>query len=216
MAISGLLAGTSLARAADVPLQFVRLDLRDGRTLTNVVIKTFDAASGKLLLVADGKAMVVPVNLIPAPFDEGLKKAAPPAGATTAVVAVQSVAPRVVVMQPAPDSVERPVIIDPHSMSDSERLIAWHKEAAAAHARRYFQYEFKAGSDAIVVTELDLEMNQPQMVDGWPGRYRTTGRALLTFYESKGRSFSRSACAFEVLTEGKAGEPLKIVDFSRK
>ena len=49
------LAAGTVAWTADVPTRFIRLDLMYGRTLTNVVIKSYDAATGKLLLVTDGK-----------------------------------------------------------------------------------------------------------------------------------------------------------------
>jgi len=96
------------------------------------------------------------------------------------------------------------------------QTIAQHKEAAEARARRYFRYEFRAGSSSIAVTSLHIETTQPEAVDGWPGRYRTLGHAFLEFYDSKGGAFSRSTFSFEVLTEQKPGEELKVVDFSPK
>ncbi|MBZ5586652.1 MAG: hypothetical protein LAQ30_31590, partial [Acidobacteriia bacterium] len=54
-----LLAVRALAPAAEVPLRFDRIDLLDGRTLKNVVVKSYDATSDKLLLVADGTALLV-------------------------------------------------------------------------------------------------------------------------------------------------------------
>src|SRR3954463_1984455 len=73
-------AAVSLVRAdEDVPLHFARLDLTDGRKLKNVVIKSYDAKSEKLLIVASGKAMTVPIRLLPPPYDQKLKSA-PPTG----------------------------------------------------------------------------------------------------------------------------------------
>jgi len=206
-----LLAARALAPAADVPLRFDRIELRDGRTLRNVVIKSYDAATDKLLLIADGTAMLVPVNLIPAPFAAHLKADAPPAGGSTAVVATRAAAP-------APQPVPMPAA--PLGASDQgvdqERLRAAHRQAAEARALRYYRYEFQAGSSAISVTAVDIETEPPEKVEGWPGRYRTKGTARLEFYDSKGNSFSRSAGAFEVLTEQKPGESVRVVDFRPK
>jgi len=48
------LAASVLACAADqVVLQFPRLDLLDGRKLKNVIVKSYDAKSGDVLVVAD-------------------------------------------------------------------------------------------------------------------------------------------------------------------
>jgi hypothetical protein len=38
----------------------------------------------------------------------------------------------------------------------------------------------------------------------------------MEFYDSNGRSFSRSTSSFEVLTEQEPGQPLTVVDFSVK
>ena len=63
------------ARGEEVPLKFERIDLSDGRVLKNVVIKSYDAKTEKLLLIADGKAMTIPIALVPPPFDRHLKRA---------------------------------------------------------------------------------------------------------------------------------------------
>ncbi len=209
-----LLATTALAPAADVPLRFDRIDLTDGRTLRNVVVKSYDRAADKLLLVADGSAMLIPAGLVPAPFAARLREGAPPAGGSTAVVATRVVPPAALTAQTVPMPVAPAG--DTDSAAERERLLARHKQAAAARALRYFRYEFQAGSSAISVTAVDIETDQPQKVQGWPGRYRTKGTARLEFYDSKGNSFSRSAGAFEVLTEEKTGEPMTVVAFMPK
>ena len=220
LALVGLLA---VAAAAEdkTPLQFTRIDLLDGRTLTDVILKTYDAASGNILLVADHTAMLVPARLIPAPLAEQFKRELPKAGATTAVVAATAIvappgaqpappaAPPVVAVVPVPvgTGTAAPVAADPAGM---------HRAAAEARAARYYRYEFRAGSDAMLVTSLHIETNPPEAVEGWPGRYRTQGQAFLEFYDSKGGSFSRATDRFEVLTEQKPGQPVTVVSFIRK
>jgi len=207
------LAASAVAWAEDVPLRFIRMDLMDGRTLTNVVVKSYDAATGQLLLVTDGKAMLVPVNLIPPPFAARLKAGVPAAGSTTAIVTSQPVAP--VVHPEKPVSTPTAQVVATPSSPDSDQGLARHEEAAQTRARRYYQYEFKAGSDSISVTALDIVTDQPEAIIGWLGRYRTKGKAYLEFYDSKGGSFSRTTSLFEVITEQNPGQPIKVVDFTR-
>ena len=207
------LAAATAAWATEVPLRYTRLDLVDGRTLTNVVIKSYDADTGKLLLVADGKAMLVPENLIPPPLAARLKAGAPAAGSTTRLVTPQPLVP-----SPYPArSVSTPAAhpVDTTDVTVSDPLLTSHKEAAVERAKRYFRYEFKAGSDSISVTALDIDAEQPEAIEGWLGRYRTKGKAYLEFYDSKGSSFSRTTESFEVITEQKPGQPLEVVDFTR-
>src|SRR5882672_6270590 len=72
--------------AAPVPLKYNRIDLSDGRILLNVEVKSYDPDTGKLLVTADGKAVLFPINLLPQPFRDRLKKEAPQAGSTNSVV----------------------------------------------------------------------------------------------------------------------------------
>src|SRR3954466_5433605 len=71
---AGLTSSVVMSAADDVlVLQFPQLALSDGRKLKNVVVKSYDAKSEKLLVIADGKAMTLPVALLPAPLNETLK-----------------------------------------------------------------------------------------------------------------------------------------------
>ena len=222
-----LAAGAALA-AEPTPTQFARIDLLDGRTLKNVELKSYDAASGNVMLVADQKAMLVPVSLIPAPFGDRWKKDLPPPGEITMIVGTSAGAnahpsppgtpPAAQPVVPTPPTI---VVIPPPmpaaaGSAEGQPALAAHKQAAEARATRYFRFEYRAGSDAISVTALEIETDQPEAIDGWPGRYRTKGRAFLEFYDSRGRSFSRAESRFEVLTEQKPGEPMKVVDFIHK
>jgi hypothetical protein len=204
------LAAGAVAWAADVPTRFIRLDLMDGRTLTNVVIKSYDAATGKLLLVTDGKAMLVPADLIPPPLAARLKAGVPAAGSTTAIVTPQpaalSAVPEKPVSAPAVQVIDTP---------GADPMLASHQGAAEERAQRYYRYEFQAGSNAISITALDIDADQPEAIMGWPGRYRTKGKAYLEFYDSRGNSFSRTTSSFEVITEQKPGQMPKVVDFTR-
>jgi hypothetical protein len=106
-------------------------------------------------------------------------------------------------------------VADTSNATDSDPVLARHKEAAQTRARRYYQYEFQAGSNSISVTALDIEMDQPEAITGWLGRYRTKGKAYLEFYDSRGGSFSRTTSSFEVITEQNPGQPPQVVDFTR-
>jgi hypothetical protein len=215
----GLLAvgAVGAAGAADpAPTKFARIDLLDGRTLKNVQLVSYDAAAAKVLLIADHKAMDVPLALFPQPFANRFKHDLPEAGASASIVPPG----------PAPAPANQPLVRPAPAMTvppapapangggaAADPALAAHKQAAAARAARYYEFEYPAGSGAIKVTALQIETDQPEPVAGWPGRYRTQGRAFLEFYDSAGRSFSRTTSRFEVLTEQPAGKPLTVVQF---
>lgn len=204
---------TAVGRAADpAPTKFTRIDLLDGRTLKNVELVSYDAAAAKVLLIADQKAMVVPLALIPQPFADRFKHELPESGASASVVPNPPAA-HLPVAAPAPAPAVAPAPAPP--AADQPQLAA-HKKAAEARATRYYRFEYKAGSDSIAVTALQLETDPPVAVEGWPGRYRIQGRAFMEFYDSVGRSFSRATSRFEVLTEQAPGKPVSVVDFTVK
>jgi hypothetical protein len=99
----------SAALAADdagPPLEFDRLDLKDGRRLKDVMVKTYDAGTGTLLLVAQGKALSVPIALVPPPFDALLKNA-PVSGTTVSVAPGKNVGAAAGSVNPSPPAPQR-------------------------------------------------------------------------------------------------------------
>ena len=245
-----LFAGLALAicpgvirSAESIPLRFTQIDLTDGRQLKNVVIRSYDARTERLLIVADKTAMTIPISLLPAPFNEKLK-AAPASGASvsTALSLPRQVPPApmasseseraniAVPATPAPEITvpsETPIAPPParptprpRRGSDSgeaaEASPTQHQFVARTRANRYYRYEHQVGSNSISVTALEFEFASTQPVPGWTGRCRTEGKAFIEYFDSKGRSFQRTVSTFEVLTEQKPGEEIKVIEFSRK
>jgi hypothetical protein len=198
---------------------FARLDLNDGRTLREVTVRSYDPATGRVLLLAGRTAMSLPLALIPAPFDEQVKAAVPVAGSNLTTVPARTPPPAAsegasegASVAPAP-RVVHVTAVAPFGPSDAARVR--HREAAMKRAERYFTYEHQAGSSALSVYDRDVEVERTEAIEGWPGRYRTRGRAYIQYYDSRGRSFSRTSSRFEVITEQKPGEDIEVVDFSR-
>jgi hypothetical protein len=91
-----------------------------------------------------------------------------------------------------------------------------HKAAALDRAQSYYRFEHQGGSGSIRVTAINFETSDPEPIDGWTGRYRTQGRVLLEYIDSKGYSFNRTTDRFEVITEQKDKGSIKVIDFTRK
>lgn len=204
-----------------------RLVLRDGRVLKNVVIRSFDAQSSKVLILSEGRALLVPVNLLPPVYADKARALKPQADlvqttpipapvesasiptpeASASDTASTSAAPGTP-PAPAPAPVATVEPVDP---------VEAHMAAATAHVRRYYKYEHRIGSNSVAVTDSDIAVEETEPVTGWTGRYRTKGKVYLEIYDSiGGGSFRRAVRRFEVLTEQKPGEPIKVVDFDRR
>lgn len=237
---------------ARAPLEFSRLDLTDGRRLQDVVVRSYDAASGKLLVIANGTAMSIPLNLVPLPLHPTLKNA-PASGATVSMHPRRPAAssssetdsaatnnrssdrsPHLhLPSSPAPDvnpssapsddTAVSPVPYPPARQATPNQIVAAqagddlaaHKAAALRRAQQFYRFEFRLGTDAGVVSDLDLDLTTPQSVTGWVGRYRTQGKAYIEIYDSRGRSFQRRTSAFEVITEQKPeDDDIRVVEFT--
>jgi hypothetical protein len=93
---------------------------------------------------------------------------------------------------------------------------AQHAEAALAKARNYFRYEYRQGSNSTRTTSLSIEIDETEPVQGWEGRFRTKGKALLNVFNSNGRSYQNQTQEFEILTERKNGQAIKVIDLTLK
>lgn len=219
------LAATALAHAAESESFIGRLTLLDGRVLKNVVIRTYDTPSSKVLLLSEGKALLIPITIMPPPYAERIKARSarpsadlvqttplpPPASEPDATPAPAG--PVVVVPTPAPSVPSAP----PAPATDPVDPVEAHLAVATAHVRRYYKFEYRTGSNAIAVTDSDIDIEETEPVTGWTNRYRTKGKVFLEIYDSVGGgSFRRGSSRFEVLTEQKPGERIKVVDFTRK
>jgi hypothetical protein len=160
----GLLVLVRVAAAGvDHPLAYEKLDLTDGRELTDVVIKNYDPSSDKVLLMAKRTAMKLPLDLFPTDLRDRIKQAAPKPGDSTTTTA----------SLPPPPPRERPTRPPAEVSSPAVRFnAAAHKQVALSRAQNYYRYEYPAGSGAVRITAVNFEVDDPEEVPGWSGRYR--------------------------------------------
>lgn len=226
--LSAALSGAPIADAAEadgeVPLSFTRLELTDGRKLRNVVVKSYDAKSEKLLVITEGKAMAIPIALLPPPFNEKLKDAPASGGSVStlttppramATAADQYVMERPVQIRHVP-VMPRPPRSAPLPVEDSGQVFAQHQIAARTWATRHYTFERPVGSNSVRITRLEVQLESTKAVPGWGGRFETQGKVFLEYFDSKGGSFQRTTSDFEVVTEQKPGESVQVATFRIK
>jgi hypothetical protein len=212
-----VLGSVALTRAADDDkpiLEFKRLDLLDKRVLRDVVVRSYDARTDKLLVVAAGKAMTIPASAVPAPLADQLRQHAPSSGST--VSSGGNPPPQPPPVRPSRHDHSPPASAPSRSDATAREDAAAHRAVAIDRARTFFRYEFKAGSDAIRVDSVKIDAGPATPVAGWSGRYRTQGTAYLEIFDTKGWSATRAQSTFEIITEQKPNEPPTVIDFSRK
>lgn len=202
-------------RKEPTPLVYDELALTDGRTLTKVVVKTYDARGDRFLLLAAGKAVMLPANQIPEPLRDRLKRAAPQAGGSTSSSLAPPPKPVVIQPQPFPTMSGLPTAPAPAPATPAPALAAANqlKQATVTRANQYYLSEYVAGSTGARVSSVQIETDEPEQIAGWSNRYRVQGRATLKVYV--GRGYRDSWSTFEAVLEIINGSP-RVLDFAPK
>lgn len=210
-----MLVFASIVSGQDEPpvLEFKRLDLLDKRVLRDVTVRSYDAHTDKLLVVAAGRALTIPASAVPAPFADRLRQHAPRSGST---VSAGGNPPPPPPAWPGQQNQPPPPSAPSRTAAPARDDAAAHRAVAIDRALTFFRYEFKAGSDAMRVDSVKIDAGPATSVTGWSGRYRTQGKAYLELFDTKGWSATRAQSSFEVITEQKPDEPITVIDFSRK
>lgn len=223
--LSLLLLLTTLVHAESALTPVGRLTLANGRILKQVVIRSYDAPSDKVLLLSEGKALLVPIGLLPAPYADKVKadtarssadlvQTTPPRTAEERAAARAAQASTLIEAEPAPVS---PAPAPVGTVAESTDPVKDHEAAAIVYVRRYFKFQYGSGSTAATVTDSDFDIEETKAVTGWTNRYTTKGKAYVEIYDSLGGgSFRRGSSKFEITTEQKPGEKIKVIDFARK
>ena len=89
-------------------------------------------------------------------------------------------------------------------------------KAAAKQAKVYFNYQDDPLSNIGAVTGSDLQLDDPEPVPGWTGRYRVNGTAYRRYINNQGSGFGRGAKNFEILIQTWDNKKPEIVDISVK
>jgi hypothetical protein len=227
---------TALVHAESATMPVGRITLTNGRILKQVVIRSYDTPSEKVLLLSEGKALLIPITLLPPVFAEKVKADAARSTAdlvqTSRVRTLEEHAAALAELSlaadtdnsttgettPAPPAPSSPSSPAPDgTFAESTNPFKDHREAAMAYVRRYFKFRYPTGHNSTTVTDTDFDIEETKAVTGWTNRYRTVGKAYVEIYDSiGGGSFRRGSAKFEIVTEQKPGEEIKVIDFTRK
>jgi hypothetical protein len=89
-------------------------------------------------------------------------------------------------------------------------------KAAEDYARYYFNYQDDPHSSVGAVLNMAFQLEPPEQVQGWTGRWRVKGTVGSTYVTNTGGSVGRKAKDFEILLETRDKGKPKIVDLTVK
>jgi hypothetical protein len=217
---------TASAVPHKVDVRFESLALRNGTTLSQGTIKSYDPATGRVVLQAARAITSCQIELLPDDVAAQVVSLVPDAETDAAMTAkarretneraAQEIARKnreqqaeAAKARAAQAKSETPARPDDAVQTRAKRM-------AYEKAYRYYRYEFKPASGSIAIIGQGVQVDEPVAVAGWDRRYRVTGNVGLEFYDSRGRSFDRTTRAFEVLVGPDSNGNPVVLDFTAK
>ena len=227
-----LLAINASAVVVDVQLPYKGLRLKDGTQLTEVVVKSFNTSAETALLLVKKDLISVRMSLLPDEVVAKLKVLSPvltkeqqeaekKQEAEERELAAKNAERRQLeaeeeVRADRAASRQSNVKEREQTVKKPDRLLEEVAIVAEARARVYFKYEDDPLSNIGAVVSADLNLEQPEPVPGWTGRYRVKGTAYRQYINNQASGYGRGGKRFEILVDTADREKPKVVDLSVK
>jgi hypothetical protein len=227
-----LLAVKTAAVVVDVNLPYKDLHLKDGTVLTEVAVKSFNSTAETALLLTNKELISVQTSLLPDEVRARLKELVPnlssaeqaAAKAHEAEVYDKAVKRAEHRQEMAEEEARKAretsrslnIKLAENAATQQDKVIEEVARVAATQARVYFKYQDDPLSNIGAVTGSDLQLDDPEPVPGWAGRYRVTGTAYRQYINNQGSGYGRGAKEFDMLIQTSENKKPEIVDISVK
>jgi len=222
------LANPAAAVLVDFSFSYDRVALKNGRELRDVVLKTYDTATGRVGAAAGRELFTVRLTDLPADIAARIRELVPVQSAEQ-VKAEQDQAEAE--LKAARDRArERELALQAAAKADRDaqrnldvkraenaieqaaRTETDVADAAKSLAEYYFTYEADRHSSAGYVLGKNLLLDTPEPVPGWTNRWRVRGKVGVQYLTRDQGAVGRNAKEFELLLEVPERGQAKLVD----
>ena len=226
------LAVKAAAVVIDVNLPYKNLRLKDGTELAEVAVKSFNSTAETVLLLSNKELVSVQTSLLPDEVRARLRELVP--NLTPEEQAAAKAREAEIYDKAAKRAEHRQEVAEEEARKDREanrslnvklavddatrkdKVLEEVAQVAAKQAKIYFKYQDDPLSNIGAVTGSDLQLDDPEPVPGWSGRYRVNGTAYRQYINNQGSGFGRGAKNFEMLIQTSDNKKPEIVDISVK
>jgi hypothetical protein len=222
------LAVKATAIVIDVNLPYKELRLKDGTVLNDAAVKSFNSTADTALVLS-GKGLVsLSTSLLPDEVNTRLKGLAPAlskeelaaAKARDAENYDKAVKKAERRQQEAEDEARAAREANRNlnvkkaetAATNPDKVLEEVAKVAATQAKIYFTYQDDPHSNIGAVVKSDLQMDDPEPVPGWAGRYRVSGTAFRQYINNQSSGFGRGTKEFEILIQTSDRKKPEIVD----
>ena len=227
-----LVAVNAAAVVVDVNLPYKELRLKDGTVLADAAVKSFNSTAETALLLANKELISVSASLLPDEVNARLKTLVPNLSSEEQAAAkareaekYEKAIKRTERRQQEAEEEARTaraanrnlnVKQAENTATKTDQVLEQVAKAAAAQAQIYFKYQDDPLSNIGAVIGSDLQLDDPEPVPGWTGRYRVEGTAYRQYINNQASGFGRGAKEFEILIQTSDRKKPEIVDIRVK
>ena len=222
------LAIKATALVIDVNLPYKELRLKDGTVLNDAAVKSFNSTADTALVLSDKGLVSLPTSLLPDAVNTRLKELAPALSKEELAAAkareaeqYDKAAKKAERRQQEAEEEARAAREANRNLNvkraettgtNPDKLLEEVAKVAAAQAKIYFTYQDDPHSNIGAVIKSDLQMDDPEPVPGWAGRYRVAGTAYRQYINNQSSGFGRGSKEFEILIQTSDRKKPEIVD----
>ena len=226
------LAVKAAALVVDVNLPYKELRLKDGTVLTDAAVKSFNTTADTALVLASKGLVSLPASLLPDEVNTRLKSLVPSLSKEELVEAKVHEAEKYEKamkkaerrQQEAEDEAKaareatRNLNVKRAETAETknDQVLEEVAKVAATQAKIYFKYQDDPWSNIGAVVGSDLQLDDPEPVPGWTGRYRVSGTAYRQYINNRSSGFGRGTKEFEILIQTRERKKPEIVDIRIK
>ena len=226
------LAIPAAAVVVDVNLPYKDLRLKDGMLFSDVSVRSLNTSAGTVVLLVGKDLISLRTSLLPDEVNARLKELTPVlSNEEIEEEKKQEAADR----KKATERAERRQKIAEEeaqaarAASRSQNVKATEQAAtrestlreevarfAEARTRAYFKYQDDPHSNIGAVIGSDIFLEKPELVPGWPGRFRVEGVAYRQYINNQASGFGRGGKEFEMLIQTSDREYPEVVEIRIK
>jgi hypothetical protein len=227
-----LLVAFAYGDAVTIDLRFARLNLKNGVTLNEARLLSYDPDQGSVTVIVGKSMRQLQVQQLPDEVVKQLEVIKPKRNEGETVKLQQRAAEAELAAQKRATRREEDALADAKVSREAQRQLdvttrekeerkaaateAEIAKAAEDYARYYFNYQNDPHSSVGAVLNAAFQMESPEPVAGWSGRWRVKGAVGLTYATNTGGSLGRKTREFEILLEVRDKGKPKIVDLTVK
>ena len=232
LSLAWLVATDLSALVVEMNLPYKEVRLKDGTRYTEVAFKSFNPAAGTATLLVRKELISLPTSLLPDEISARLKELAPAMSKEEIAAEKQQdaadklqAAKKAELRQQQAEDEARAIRADARllnvktaeqALTKTDSVLAEVTKTAETRARSYFTYQDDPNSNIGAVVTADIQLEEPEAVPGWPGRYRVNGTAFRQYINNQASGYGRGSKEFEILIQtADKGKP-KVIEIRVK